>query len=329
LPDLTSSPSQRLHLPASFLSASRYQGVRGGRGSRLSVFLGLVFVCASCGPLPEAGTAVPNQVLGNGGPSAAIVASTFLSDIRALTFVAGIAPSVAADPIDQPHIDVDFQAWKNVTVPDSSLLIAISRAGTSGCLHADITRVALTGTTLTIRLQNHQPPCLPHDYENPSSLLAVPLKSLPSAVLTLKVEHPPVDASNNAAYPVDNWTVVDLRTPTPRAPDPTTRAKEGVAAVGAAAMDILKRMHRLGTNKACGPCVTSGNQWYLVGLGVESWADTGLGCPIAGEQPVQKEISCYVVILAHRDLSGNSPIAVDGTFEYHVGGGRAVYCSGP
>jgi hypothetical protein len=258
------------------------------------------------------------------------VASTFLSEIRALTFVSDSAAAVAADPLDQLHIDIDPGAWKDVTVPDSSLLIAIFHAGTSGCPRADISRLALSGTTLTVRLQNRQPPCRPHDDSpNVSTLLAVPLKSLPSAVLTLKVDHPPVDENSNAAYPVDNWTVVDLRVPAPQPLNPMTRAKEGVAAVGAAALDILKRTHRLGTNKACGPCVTSGNDWYLVGLGVESWADTGLGCPIAGEKPVQKAISGYVVILAHRDLNGNSPIAVDGTFEYHVGGGRALYCSGP
>jgi hypothetical protein len=293
----------------------------------------VVLVSVGCGPLPQPGTAVPYQLLGdaNVGPSSKIVASTFLSDVRALTAVSSAAASVAADPIDPTRVEVDFRAWKDVTVPESSLLIAIFHAGTSGCPHADISRLALSGTTLTVSLQNRQPPCLPHDDDgtNVSTLLAVPLKSLPSAVLTVKVDHPAVDANNNASYPVDNWTVVDLRVPTPQPFNATTRVKEGVAAVGAAALDILKRTHRLGTNKACGSCVTSGNDWYLVGLGVESWADTGLGCQIAGEKPIQKAISGYLIILAHRDPHGNSPIAVDGTFEYHVGGDRALYCSGP
>ena len=141
-------------------------------------------------------------------------------------------------------------------------------------------------------------------------MLAIPLKSLPTSVLRLKISPP--SHGYDAPYPTDYRTVADLIPPIPAPP------LDHGGGIG-------DRRRQKGSPE---PLAPQGRQRRLVhaGLGVQRWPDAGLGCTPAAELPASKEVSGYVVVVVHRATYG---METDRTFEAHVGGGRALYCNGP
>lgn len=297
------------------------------RRSATIVLVAFAWCAASCGPIPDLGHDVAYQVLGyaKAGVESKILASTSLGDLRAL--MAGDhnlqVPIYANDfpSCEWGHPELvkscnrdDFGAWSGVKVPGGSLLVATSTYTTGGmCSVGDIESLRLSGTTLTLTLKPRNRPCGSGE-DDGIWLLAVPLKSLPASVLTLKIS-PPTNG-HNAGYPTDYLTVVDLTSPIPAPPLDITRAMEVESAIVAAKREVLSHLHRKIAN----------DDWYMAGLGVQRWPDAGLGCTPSGEHPAPTPVSGYVVVVV---LRATHDIQVDQTYQMHVGGGRALYCSGP
>jgi hypothetical protein len=289
----------------------------------LPVTVASVVLAAGCGPLATSAQAIGFQVLGydpalRNAAASHILASTSLADLRAL-LLADQSVTIPMSP-DSRYKGGAPTAWSSISIPDASLLVALVRQPTGGdCANADIESVRLADTTLTFNLSSRQRPCLPEDRAAAATpwLVAIPLKNLPKSVLALKIAHPPIaDHANGLLYPTEYSSIVDLAVPLPEYPSDIVRTNEAVAAVLSAEVAIVQRLHRARLL----------NDWYLAGLGTRRWADHGLGCPPAGEQPAAGEVAGYVVQLVLRATSVSD---VDQTFEYHVGGGRTLFCNGP
>lgn len=308
------------------------------RLARISLLLALVAslpLVACGGPAADPGQDVPYKVLGAGKwgiNEGGILASTSLEQLGAL-MVADHHFLVPIGPNDLPSCEWNqpskvescnpsvFAAFNGLTVPADSLLVMVYRpstaTGAEGCATADIQNVTLVGTVLNFDLVNRQPPCLPDDHVTASApwLVAIPVKSLPAKVLTLKLNKPP-DYEGDIRWPTDFRTVVDLALPSASAPsvgDLTIQAEQAIVSTE------LAVEQRINTTRLV-------NDWYLSGIGFQRWADAGLGCPPPAETPAPKQVSGYVVVITHR---GSKVTDVDQTFEYHVAAGRALYCSGP
>lgn len=290
----------------------------------LQVTLSSAVLTAGCGPFAGPTQAIAFQVLGydpglTNAAESHILASPSLSDLRAL-LAADHHVLVPMSPNDSRYDAGTVAAWPGIKVPDASLLVALVRQPTAGdCANGDIESVRLSGTALVFNLSNRPRPCLPEDHPAAETpwLVAVALKNLPRTVLTLKISHPPIaDHANGLMYPTEYSTIVDLADPLPTYPSGTARTTQAVAAILATEQAIVQRLHRERLL----------NGWYLAGLGTRRWADLGLGCPPAGEHPEARQVAGYVVVLMHRAASVSD---VDQTFEYHVGGGRALFCNGP
>jgi hypothetical protein len=294
------------------------------------------FFLAACGlPSADPAVTVPYKVVGAGQygiTEGGILAATSLTELDAL-LAADQSMHVPIGPNDLPSCEWNrpskvrscnpraFAAFNGLTVPPDSLLVMVYRSGTgtdeSTCATADIQGVTLAGTVLSVNLVNRQPPCVPDDRHlwDAAWLLAIPIKSVPAKVLTLKLNKPS-DYSGDIRWPTNFRTVVDLALPPAIAPAAGDLAVQGEQAIVAAEVAIEKRINA--------PAHTS--SWYLSGIGVQRWDDAGLGCPVPGESPAAKQVFGYVVFITHRALRTTD---VDQTFEYHVGSGRALYCSGP
>jgi hypothetical protein len=258
-----------------------------------------------------------------------ILGSTSVGDLRALLYAAH-SMMIPRYRNDHPTCD-DFKTaqvasclggypapFSHLTIPADSLLLSIYRGGTIGqfgCRMADIQSVTLQGTTLSVNLVNRMQPCLADDDADWISnwLLAIRLKDLPAKVLTLKLNHPPLTRPQTD-WPTEFSSVVDLTQPPMAAPAFATRVVEAERAILASEVDIAKRL-----NKPAWP------DWFLNGIGARRWADTGLGCAAPGNPPVTKQVSGYVVIVSFRNEGIES---ITGTYEYHVGDGHVLYCSG-
>jgi hypothetical protein len=261
-----------------------------------------------------------------------ILAATSLSELHAL-MVADQSFLLPIGPKDEPNCEWKhpslvtscerdiMSTFTQYAIPPDSLLVMLYRASTlvshQECLVADLRSVTRTGSQLDFNLANRQPPCARDDRQSWALpwLVTIPLKNLPATVLTLKLNSPP-DYAGDINWPTTYRTVVDLASPPRTAPSIAVEAIQGEQAIVATEQAVEKSLHR----------ERYSDSWYLNGIGMQRWADTSLGCPSKGVQPVAKQISGYVVIVTVRSwLQGNPDL----TYEYHSGDGRLVYCSGP
>jgi hypothetical protein len=258
----------------------------------------LTLALASCGfSSRPAATAIPVSVLATNGMyqgSGAIRAATSMAQLKALIFAPG---SVLADCPRESRIR-GVSCWPAVNAPSSSLLVVFLAPPANEV--APNLKATLDGNRLSLESSYPASSSSQTRATGVYEMAAVPLSSLPKAVLT--VVAPPYDRA-----PSYGRALVDLRDPLPT-PDLPTAMADLTAAIDAAFKDAQNRL-------------TLQNTEFTVvdALGVMHWQDDALDCPRVS--PTSHSLTTgYIVFL----VKGGVPVSPE--LEYHYGAGRTHFC---
>ena len=243
-----------------------------------------------------------------------LFAAPSLIDIQSLIFAIGSNPNLD-DCRRSPAKIMKSQCWLDVKDPGNAMLIGALVEVPCAESHFSATLSALDEITIVVidRASPYTPGFIPSGAPSPKpgacakgftpawtlSLLAIPFSALPADELTIKVVHPALD------IPVSK-TMVDLRRPLNISTDLSARIAEVRAAINLAFQDALTR-------------VTPGQSVGVVALGTQRWPDTGLGCPVAGQQYAAITSMGYLVLLKGSD----QPSLL---MEYHASGNTLRFC---
>ena len=228
-----------------------------------------------------------------------IFAAPSADDLRGLVYASGdtLPAYICASPDTRP------ECWANL--PDKSLLIATFVAGGCG-LQSNITDARLlTDRTLTITANTKATICpVPGSGTQPQAMfwvVAVPLRELPAAVLTITV-HGSAESGAHFATP-DLTTTADLRIPLDTLP--TTQAR------------LVEATHALNdvTRVARGRI---GSGVVPINLAIRQWNDPAMHCGKPDSRLATEPIKGYVIQM------GTSLSQSLG--EFHWSGGQVVSC---
>jgi hypothetical protein len=219
------------------------------------------------------------------------VASTSLAQVQAMLYIAGTTPRDCSQSRTLPV------CWPEVKTPSLSLLIALSIAGGAGS--APTLTASLAGDRLTLTQTYAQSPPGGSRATDILELAAIPLSSLPKAVLT--VIEPPYDQP-----PRDSRAVVDIRDPLPStSTDLSTAIDELGTARDSAFKDAQSRQ--------------GAQLWVLRALGTMRWPDGSLGCS-GVHSAITTPVNGYEMFVVQGGVQTSSEL------EYHIGAGQTVFC---
>jgi hypothetical protein len=132
------------------------------------------------------------------------------------------------------------------------------------------------------------------------SLLAIPVGALPADELTIKLVHPLANVAMGR-------TVVDMKSPLHISSAPVdAQIKLAQTALNLASADAQKR-------------VAPGQSTRFVMFGTGRWRDTGLGCPVSGQNYDAIDSSGYIILLKATDQPSK-------VMEYHISGSLTAFC---
>jgi len=226
----------------------------------------------------------------------AVSAAPSLIDLLGLLHGVGVFPSLEECnrfPYLRPA------CWMDIKDPANSLMVAAFVD--VPCMLTDSVTAAMSATTeLTITVMSSGRCIKPATQSLPYlTLLAVPLSAVPAEEITVRVVH------SGVRLPTAR-TMVDLRQPLNTSTDLHGRIAEVLGALDAATNDGVKR-------------VPPGQSLSFVAIWTSRWKDTGLGCPVHGQQVRAASTPGYVVLMKGSD----QPLLA---MEFHVSGPALAFC---
>ncbi len=241
-----------------------------------------------------------------------LFAAPSLIDLQGLVFGLGSNPRLS--DCQQARV-LRGGCWLDITDPGNAMLIAAyvevpcAQTELSAAITApdEVTITAVDGAVAVPPgfLPSSAPSLKPGECPKGAgaapmlSLLAIPLSSLPATELTLKVDHVGIQIA-------EAKTKVDLQRPLNISRNLDARIAEVRAATQLALQDAMTK-------------VPAGKSVGFRAIGTGRWTDTGLGCPVAGQQYSAITAPGFWVMLE----SSDQPTMA---LEYHLAGGVEAFC---
>ncbi len=224
-----------------------------------------------------------------------LFAAPSLVDLLGLLHGVGVYPDL--DECDRFR-DLRDTCWLDVQDPGNSLMVA-ALVDEPCMLTNSITAALVTTTEIGISVANSGS-CPKGEPPGPNlSLLAIPLRALPSDEITVILQHPGIPAHTAKM-------MVDLRQPLDIHTDVRVRATEVISSIESAERDAIQR-------------VPPGHTVTFQRVGTNRWSDTALGCSVEGQTYQPADAKGFVVFMRGSD---QPQLAM----EYHVSGPTVVFC---